>query len=228
MSAWDDKKEMNEKKDARTMEVVFILDRSGSMCGLEQDTIGGFNSTLKKHKEESSDITWSTLLFDDEIEVVHDRLPVEKVEPLTEKTYYVRGCTALLDAVGCAIKHISYVHRHMKKSEVPDKTLFVITTDGMENSSRVYSYRKVKHMISHEQEKYGWEFIFLGANIDAAEEAGRIGIVPSHAASYVNDGDGIAMNYAAVSCAMDSMMRVGSLKDDVLDSVREDFRKRNK
>lgn len=225
-----EERDMKDKEGKKkvSMEVVFILDRSGSMSGLERDTIGGFNATLKEHKKEHSDITWTTLLFDHEVEVIHDRLPIGQVKPLTEKEYYVRGCTALLDAVGSAIQHTAAVHRHMMKKYVPEKTLFVITTDGMENSSREYSYARVKKMISHEQEKYGWEFIFLGANIDAAKEADRIGIMPSRAASYVNDGCGIAGNYRAVSSVMSKMEVCEAIDGSELDSVRKDFLKRGR
>ena len=214
------------KEGKCSMEVVFILDRSGSMSGLEQDTIGGFNTTLNEHKQKKEDITWSTILFDHETEVIHDRMPIEQVKPLTEKEYYVRGCTALLDALGGAISHTASVHRHMIGKYVPEKTLFVITTDGMENSSREYSYAKVKKMISHEQEEYGWEFMFLGANIDAAAEAGRIGIRPEMAATYINDERGIAGNYAAVSCVMGKMTRDFEIDGTELDAVRRDFAKR--
>lgn len=217
-----------EKKDRCSMEVVFILDRSGSMSGLERDTIGGFNATLKEHKKEGADITWSTILFDHEIEVIHDRMPIEQVRPLTEKQYYVRGCTALLDAVGTAIKHTVAVHRHMLGKYVPEKTLFVITTDGLENSSKEFTYAEVKRMIRHEQEKYGWEFIFLGANIDAASEADRMGIRASRAASFVNDAGGIAGNYAAVSCVMDKMECAMEIDGSELDTVRKDFAKRGR
>ena len=151
------------------MEVVFILDRSGSMSGMEADTIGGFNSMLQKQKEESDKIVWSTVLFDHRHEVIHNRVPIQQVEPLTENQYYVRGTTALLDAVGRAIHHIAMCHKYAKPEDVPEKTLFIITTDGMENASRQYSYRKVKQMIELEQGTYGWEFLFLGANIDAPQ-----------------------------------------------------------
>ena len=221
------KKNMGNKENG-IMEVVFILDRSGSMSGLESDTIGGFNSTLKEQKQKKGNIIWSTILFDHEMEVIHDRMPIEQVKELTDKEYYVRGCTALLDAVGTAISHTAKVHKNTKREFVPDKTLFVITTDGYENSSREYTYRKVKKMISHEQEKYGWEFIFLGANIDAAKEAGRIGIMDSHAASYCNDSIGIQKNYAAVSCAMDLYEEKGCIDGSVLDEVRKDHAARSK
>ena len=216
-----------ENKDT-TMEVVFILDRSGSMCGLERDTIGGFNSMLKKEKKQSSNIIWSTILFDDQIEVIHDRVPIRKVQPLTSDEYYVRGSTALLDAVGCAIDTTVGIYRDTIRSHVPDKTLFVITTDGMENSSIRYTYRDIKRKITKEQEKYGWEFIFLGANIDAAAEGGRIGIRASNSATYLNDDMGIACNYSAVGAAMDKMARGFDLDGSELESVREDCAKRGR
>ncbi len=208
------------------LEVVFIIDRSGSMSGLERDTIGGFNSTLARQKEEHDNIIWSTILFDDKVEVIHDRMPAGSVKELTEKEYYVRGMTALLDAVGSAIDHTVSVHKHTKPGFVPEKTLFVITTDGMENASMEYSYDQVRRMIRHEQKKYGWEFLFLGANIDAAAEAERIGIMPSRAASYINDGEGIRKNYDAVSGAVGRMARMEEMEETVLESVREDYRKR--
>lgn len=234
----DSRGKMNDGKDSRRgkddkkcggsgiLEVVFILDRSGSMSGLEQDTIGGFNSTLARQKAEHDNIIWSTILFDDKVEVIHDRMPAGAVKELTEHDYYVRGTTALLDAVGCAIDNTVANHRHTRKEYVPEKTLFVITTDGMENASREYTYEQIRRKIRHEQEKHGWEFIFLGANIDAVTEAGRIGIMPSRAASYVNDGIGIMKNYRAVSDAMGSMARMEKMDEAVLEEVREDFRKR--
>lgn len=158
-------------------ELVFILDRSGSMAGLERDTIGGFNAMLEKQKREEGEALVSTVLFDNDVVVIHDRVPVANVQPLTEKEYYVRGCTALLDAVGGAIHHIGNVHKYAMEEDVPEKTLFVITTDGMENASRRYTYDKVKRMIEHEKEKYGWEFLFLGANIDAAAEADGLALM---------------------------------------------------
>ena len=149
-------------------EIVFILDRSGSMSGLESDTIGGYNSMIEKQKKEEGEALISTVLFDGQTDVLHDRVPLDKISPITEKEYYVRGSTALLDAVGGAIHHIGNVHKYAREEDVPEKTLFIITTDGMENSSRKYSYDKVKKMIEKQKEKYHWEFIFLGANIDAA------------------------------------------------------------
>ena len=157
-------------------EVVFILDRSGSMSGLEGDTIGGFNSMIKKQRKEEGEAYISAVLFDDQTEVLYDRVPVAKVEPMNDKQYYVRGCTALLDAIGGAIHHIANVHKYAREEDRPEKTLFIITTDGMENASHIYDYKKVKKMVEKEKDKYGWEFLFLGANIDSIETAGRFGI----------------------------------------------------
>ena len=183
-------------------ELVFILDRSGSMAGLEADTIGGFNAMTQKQRKEPGEALVSTVLFDNETQVIHDRVPLEKVPALTQKEYYVRGCTALLDAVGGAIHHIGNVHKYAREEDRPEKTLFVITTDGMENASRRYTYDKVKAMIEHQREKYGWEFLFLGANIDAAWEAARFGIRADRAANYHADHIGTEVIYEAVSEAV--------------------------
>lgn len=180
-------------------EVVFILDRSGSMSGLEADTIGGFNSMIRKQKQEEGEALISTVLFDDRTEVIYDRVPVEKVEEMTDKQYFVRGCTALLDAIGGAIHHIANIHKYAREEDRPEKTLFVITTDGMENASRTYSYEKVKQMVEKEKEKYGWEFLFLGANIDAVSVAGRFGIGADRALNYECDERGTLLNYEAIS-----------------------------
>lgn len=180
-------------------EVVFILDRSGSMGGLEADTIGGFNAMINKQKKEEGEAYISTVLFDDQSEVLYDRVPIGKVEPMTDRQYYVRGCTALLDALGGAIHHIGNIHKYAKKEDRPEKTLFIITTDGMENSSRLYSYDKVKKMVEKQKKKYGWEFLFLGANIDAIEVAGRFGIGANRAINYESDHKGTQLNYEALS-----------------------------
>ncbi len=192
-------------------EIVFILDRSGSMGGLESDTIGGYNSLVEKQKKEAGEAVISTVLFDDRQEVLHDRVPLDKVKPMTGDDYYVRGCTALLDAVGGAIHHIGNVHKYAREEDRPEKTLFIITTDGMENSSRRYNYDKVKKMVQRQKEKYGWEFLFLGANIDAIEVAGNIGIAPSRAVNYHCDSVGTATNYKVLNKTV-SMVRSCSAK----------------
>lgn len=186
-------------------EIVFILDRSGSMSGLEADTIGGFNSMIAKQKKEDGEAYVSTVLFDDQCEVLHDRVPMDKVPAMTDEEYYVRGCTALLDAVGGAIHHIANVHKYAREEDRPEKTLFVITTDGMENASKNYSYEKVQAMIKKEQEKHGWEFIFIGANIDAAQEAKRFGIRKERAVNYVHDEIGTGAVYRSVNKAVRAM-----------------------
>jgi len=179
-------------------EIVFILDRSGSMSGLEADTIGGFNGLIKKQRKESGEALVSTVLFDDVCEVLHDRVPMEQVEEMTADTYFVRGCTALLDAVGGAIHHIGNIHKYARDEDRPEKTLFIITTDGMENASTEFTKAKVKELISDKQEKAGWDFIYLGANIDAAEEADAIGVRKANAVTYKNTSSGVRANYDAV------------------------------
>ncbi len=183
-------------------EIVFILDRSGSMSGLEKDTIGGYNSMLKKQKKESGEALISTVVFDNVVEVIHDRVPIKRMKNLTDKDYYVRGCTALLDAVGGAIHHIGNVHKYARDEDVPERTLFIITTDGMENASRRYNYSDVKKMIERQKEKYGWEFLFLGANIDAAAEGAKIGIDRDFTVDFHNDTLGTQINYEAMSKAI--------------------------
>lgn len=186
-------------------ELVFILDRSGSMAGLEADTVGGFNAMMEKQKTTPGKTLVSTVLFDTEITVLHDRVPLEQVPELTNKEYYARGCTALLDAVGGAIHHIGNIHKYARPEDVPEKTLFVITTDGLENASRRYTLDRVKAMIEHEQSKYGWEFLFLGANMDAVTAAGQMGIGADRAVTYRSDSAGTRLNYEVVSetvCAM--------------------------
>lgn len=193
-------------------ELVFILDRSGSMGGLESDTIGGFNSMLKKQKKEEGEAIVSTVLFDDTSTVIHDRVPVGDVKKLTEKEYYVRGCTALLDAVGGAIRHIKKVQKETKADDRPAKTLFVITTDGLENASRKYELKDVKKMIRRQKEKHNWEFIFLGANIDAIEVARDMGISKDMAANYHCDAVGTALNYAVLDEAVSTVRRSKAAK----------------
>jgi uncharacterized protein YegL len=192
-------------------EIVYILDRSGSMEGLESDTIGGFNAMLEKQKKTETEALVSTVLFDDRCQVIYDRVPISKVPQLTEEQYYVRGCTALLDAIGGAIHHIGNVHKYAREEDVPEKTIFVITTDGMENASRSYSYDEVREMIAKEQEKYGWEFIFIGANIDSFAEARKFGIRKERVANYVADGIGTAKVYTGVAEAVCCVMEAPSL-----------------
>jgi uncharacterized protein YegL len=209
-------------------EIVFILDRSGSMAGLEEDTIGGFNGMLAKQKGEAGEAYVSTVLFDNHTEVIHDRVDLQKVQPLTRRDYYVRGCTALLDAVGRSIRHIANIHKYAREEDRPEKTIFVITTDGMENASREYTYARVRRMIEHEKEKHGWEFLFLGANIDAAKEAARFGIDADRAANYHADRKGTAVIYEAVNEAVMAVRSCRGVNRDWKRSIDEDYKKRGK
>ena len=214
-------------------EIVFILDRSGSMRGLEADTIGGYNSLLEKQKKEAGEAIISTVLFDDKQEVLHDRVNLDKMKPMTDREYYVRGCTALLDAVGGAIHHIGNVHKYAREEDRPEKTLFIITTDGMENASRIYTYDRVKKMIEHEKAKYGWEFLFLGANIDAVAEAGRFGIRPECAVNYECDSVGTAVNYRALNQAVSRVRTAECCPSMALDAdwkaeIEADYKKRHR
>ena len=209
-------------------ELVFILDRSGSMAGLEGDTIGGFNAMLQKQRGEPGEAVISTVLFDNETEVIHDRIPLDRVPRLTEKEYYVRGCTALLDAVGGAIHHIGNVHKYAREEDRPEKTLFVITTDGLENASRRYTYDKVKAMIERQREKYGWEFLFLGANIDASREAARFGIRADCAADYHADSIGTEAVYESVCEAVCQVRRAAPLKASWKQRIDADFKGRKR
>jgi uncharacterized protein YegL len=214
-------------------EVVFILDRSGSMSGLETDTIGGFNSMIKKQKKEDGEAYISTVLFDDKTEVLYDRVPVGKVEPMNEPQYYVRGCTALLDALGGAIHHIANVHKYAREEDKPEKTLFIITTDGMENSSHIYTYDKVKKMVENEKENYGWEFLFLGANIDAIAVAGRFGIGADRAINYECDRQGTQLNYEVLSKTVSAVRRSTDRKKLDMEikiccnDIRDDYKRRH-
>ena len=209
-------------------ELVFILDRSGSMAGLEADTIGGFNAMIEKQRGEPGEAVISTVLFDNETEVIYDRLPLDRVPALTEKEYYVRGCTALLDAVGGAIHHIGNVHKYAREEDRPEKTLFVITTDGLENASRRYTYDKVKAMIERQRETYGWEFLFLGANIDAAREAARFGIRADCAADYHADSIGTEAVYESVCEAVCQVRRATPLKASWKQRIDADFKGRKR
>ncbi|MBQ3078293.1 MAG: VWA domain-containing protein [Clostridia bacterium] len=209
-------------------ELVFILDRSGSMSGLEKDTIGGFNSMIEQQKKEAGEALVSTVLFDNQTTVLHDRLPLDHIPPMTEKEYFPRGATALLDAVGSAIHPIGLIHKYARPEDRPEKTLFVITTDGQENASQQYNYDKVKQMIQRQQEKYGWEFLFLGANIDAAAEAGRFGIRADRAADFLNDGEGISRNYEAISAAVSHLRTGMAIGKEWKKKIEEDVRRRGR
>ena len=207
-------------------ELVFILDRSGSMAGLESDTIGGFNSLIEKQKKQEGTCLVSTVLFASRVNVLHDRVELSQVEPMTDRDYRACGCTALLDALGGAIHHISNIHKYARPEDVPEHTLFVITTDGMENASREYSAEKVKSMVEHQKEKYGWEFLFIGANIDAVETAGNYGIDASRAANYKADSHGSEVLYENVSMAVENLRCSREMGDAWRANIEEDLEAR--
>ena len=203
-------------------ELVFILDRSGSMSGLEGDTIGGFNSMIEKQKTVEGKCFVTTVLFDNDYERIHDRVDLNEIPVMTEEDYYVRGCTALLDAIGRTIRHIAKIHRYARPEDVPGHTTFVIMTDGMENSSRSYDSDTVKRMIEHEKEKYGWEFLFLAANIDAVETASRVGIRADRAVNYRADRRGTAVVYEAVGETILHARTCGAIPADWSRKIDED------
>ena len=207
-------------------ELVFILDRSGSMAGLEGDTIGGFNAMIEKQKQAEGEACVSTVLFDHVSAVIHDRVDLRKIAPMTEADYSVRGSTALLDAIGKAIHHIGNVHKYAREEDRPERTLFVITTDGMENASHRYSAPQVRQMIELQKRKYGWEFIFLGANIDAVETARRFGIGSDRAVSYRSDHEGTRLNYEVISDAVTHLRCEAALPADWKERIEEDMRRR--
>ena len=207
-------------------EVVFILDRSGSMAGLEKDTIGGFNAMLEKQRQGEGQALISTVLFSGDSAVIHDRVDARDVPPLTQREYFVYGCTALLDAIGGAIHHIGNVHKYAREEDRPERTLFVITTDGMENASRHYDLRRVRAMIERQKARYGWEFLFLGANIDAVDTAARLGIDADRAANFHCDAQGTQLNYAAVSDAVSAMRCAAPLSADWKERIDSDFQSR--
>ena len=207
-------------------EIVFILDRSGSMSGLEADTIGGFNSMIERQKKQDGEALISTVLFDNASEVIHDRVNVRDIKQMTNKDYTVRGCTALLDAIGGAIHHIGNVHKYARNEDVPEHTLFVITTDGMENASHRYDSETVKKMIERQKERYGWEFLFLGANIDAVEKARHFGIGADRAVNYHSDSRGTKLNYEVVSEAICAVRCSTPLSEDWKKRIDEDFESR--
>ena len=209
-------------------ELVFILDRSGSMAGLESDTIGGFNALIEKQKKEAGEAFVSVVLFDSECEVIYDRVDLKKIEPMTDRQYYVRGCTALLDAIGGAVKHIGNVHKYAREEDRPGRTLFVITTDGLENASRRYTAEEVRRLVKRQQEEHGWEFLFLGANIDAVTTASHFGIRADRAVRYNSDHAGTALNYEVVSEAVCSVRAGAPLKANWKEKIEEDYEARRK
>ncbi len=216
-------------------EIVFILDRSGSMSGLETETIGGYNSMLEKQKKEEGEAVISTILFDNQVEILHDRKTLEKVEPITDKEYYVRGCTALLDAVGSAIHRVGKLQKELPEEERPEKTLFIITTDGMENASKEYTYDKLRKMVEKKKRKLHWEFIFLGANIDAVQVAGQFGVAKNRAVRYECDGVGTKLNFEVMSKLVSCARTSASAKDfedslnedEILEEIRADYEERH-
>ena len=206
-------------------EIVFILDRSGSMGGLESDTIGGFNSMLRDQKKKEGKAFVSTVLFDHESIVLHDRIPVENVPEMTDSDYTVRGCTALLDAIGDAVKHVGNIHKYARPEDVPEHTMFIITTDGLENASRRYNSKEIKALIE-KKKKLGWEFLFIGANIDAIETAGRYGIDSDRAVNYHADSQGTAAVFRAVNKAVGAMRACAPLSAAWSEEINEDYQSR--
>ena len=215
------------KTENNITELVFILDRSGSMGGLESDTIGGFNSMIAKQKKQEGVTYVSTVLFDHETVVLHDRLPLERIEPLTEEDYCVRGCTALLDAIGKSVRHIGNIHKYARPEDVPENTMFVIITDGMENASREFSGREIKKLIEKQKRKYGWEFLFIGANIDAIATARSYGISGDRAVNYHADSQGTNVVYESVSEAVTAVRSRKPLAASWKTSIKKDFEKRS-
>ena len=207
-------------------ELVFILDRSGSMAGLESDTIGGYNAMLEKQKKEAGEATVTTVLFDDQYELLHDRIDLKGIAPITDREYYVRGCTALLDAIGRTIQKIANVQRHTAPGQRAEKVLFVITTDGMENASREYTYEKVRQLVERQKREFGWEFLFLGANIDAIRTARRFGIGADRAVNYHADSRGTQLNYQVVSETVSCMRAGAPIAANWKERIEEDFKKR--
>ena len=205
-------------------EMVFILDRSGSMCGLEGDTIGGFNSMIDNQKKQEGEALVTTVLFDNEYELLHDRVKLSEIKKMTDKEYYVRGCTALLDAVGRTISHISMIRKYIREEDIPQNTIIAITTDGMENASHEYNYEQIKKMIE-EKKKDGWEFLFIGANIDAAEEASRIDISRDRAANYISDSVGTGAVYTALSESMSCMRKNRAVAKNWNENILKDAKR---
>ncbi len=213
---------MNEK----LTEIVFILDSSGSMAALTDDTIGGFNAMVEKQKKEEGEALLSAVLFSDESRVLYDRTDIRKVEPMTDRQYQAGGCTALLDAIGGAVRHIANVHKYAREEDRPARTIFVITTDGMENASCRFGYAEVQRMVRHEREKHGWEFLFLGANMDAISAARSFGIRPDRAVRYCGDAAGTALNYRVVDETIAKVRRHEEIKADWCAPIAEDYGRR--
>jgi uncharacterized protein YegL len=218
----------DNKMTTNITELVFILDKSASMSGLESDTIGGYNAMLSKQQKEPGEAIVTTVLFDDNYELLHDRINIKGIRPITEKEYYVGGCTALLDAIGKTIQKISNVQRHTSEEQRADKVVMVITTDGMENASHEYTAALIKKMVGRQKEKYGWEVIFLGANIDAISAAERVGISADRAANYHADGEGTRLNYEAVSQFVSEIRANRPIADSWKTEIDEDFARRSK
>ena len=209
-------------------ELVFILDKSGSMAGLESDTVGGFNSLVEKQRKQDGECLVSTVLFNQSSEVIHDRVKLSEIRKMTEEDYTVGGCTALIDAIGCAIHHIGNIHKYARKEDVPEKTMFVITTDGLENSSHIYGSDEVKKMVERQKEKYGWEFLFIGANIDAVETAKSFGIDRDRAVDYLADGEGTKVVFNAVSEAVCMLREEAPLSRKWSKEIEGDYNRRRK
>lgn len=209
-------------------ELVFILDRSGSMEGLEKDTVGGYNSMLEQQRKVEGECIITTVLFDNRYELLHDRIDIKATKPITDKEYFVGGSTALLDAIGITVKKIDTAQKNTAEDYRAEKVMFVIITDGEENSSRHYSAPQVRKMIERQKELFGWEFIFLGANIDAVATAGRFGIDEDRAVDYLPDSEGTQLNYCTMSRAVTAFRACGSLPDDCLEEIRTDMKKRGK
>lgn len=209
-------------------ELVFILDKSGSMSGLESDTIGGFNAMLKKQQEEPGEAIVTTVLFSDGYELLHDRISIKRLRPITDEDYFVGGCTALLDAIGKTIHKISNDQKYSAEEKRADKVLFVITTDGLENASREYTYDKIRVMVEKQKSKHGWEFIFLGANIDAIATAARFGIDTERAANYHADSEGTRLNYEAVSHFVSDLRASKEISENWKEKIEENFARRGR
>lgn len=217
---------MKKRNQNGVTELVFIIDKSGSMSGLEADTIGGFNSLIEKQKKEDGKCFVSTVLFSSESQVIHDRVDIDSVKPMTCKDYVPSGCTALIDAIGGAVHHISNIHKYARTEDVPENTVFVITTDGMENASHIYTSGKVKEMIEHQKKEYGWEFIFVGANIDSVDTAEKFGIDEDRAVNYISDSKGTQVLYDSVCCAVSSVRSEGDMGVKWKEKIKSDYKSR--